>query len=656
MATYLRNAVTRSFFITWPLQVAPVAKQPILTGPLVKMLSALTHCKQGRQSATKDLATIPFDLDGIIPRVVGADRASTYAPWADMCTLSTANLALASLWLQNCLRNHTPCANFQGSEGSPIRLLDLQDPKSPLLILTSDTEACDRYVTLSYKWGFDQEPEYRTTRANYKKRTEVGLLTERLPRTFREAIEVTVSLGLRYLWIDALCIIQDDYIDQEQINTMDQVFRNSTLTLFAALGEDPDAGLSVARDSRLSKPCSLNITVSVGEHTRRLASLSAFAPLHGWLSEDMFLLFRRGWALQEQILSPRGLVFGDQLSWRCVCGQHSESEPLYRSVVDDIAVFTRFGDGFDMDSSASRHCSVRYWLVRKDPLVHPSSTLKHIRPQDPFEAWYQIVEMYTLRTLRDGSDILRAIAGLASGLQRLHGGRYLVGLWEDDLQRGLLWYVESISSVESFHERPFARISSWTWVSQWGRNIQYYDGEPREAVHDPSESILIQHHGVHLLDHEFPMDSDNLAEMDHHVLNLRGRVKKATVCAPAVLGKSKSVTWSFPKWPGNVVDAASGSVVGQIALDYELESLVRLRGDSTKTISIYCLLSTVRQKATRWDLTCVGMTYDEEVDEFQRIGLVYISDRTWLGQFSADLKLGATLSEQSGLTRTVRLA
>lgn len=89
-----------------------------------------------------------------------------------------------------------------------------------------------------------------------------------LPATFRDAIHVAHTLGFRWFWIDALCIIQDSEEDQEtEINKVDQTFQSSTLTLYAVAGDHVDAGLSMVRGPLRVKPCRLDLKTTIKGRT-----------------------------------------------------------------------------------------------------------------------------------------------------------------------------------------------------------------------------------------------------------------------------------------------------------------------------------------------------------------------------------------------------
>jgi hypothetical protein len=176
---------------------------------------------------------------------------SIYSPWLDARTNSPANLILAKLWLTKCLRDHGDCSSLDPLSTLPRRVIDVSNPEAPFLYITNAQNA--RYVTLSYKWG--DSIKYVTTTKNEDQHYQVISL-KHLPWTFREAINVTHCLEIRYLWIDALCIIQDSKDDvQREIAVMDKIYRDSTLTIFAAGGDHANSGLSVDRNPFWTKPC-----------------------------------------------------------------------------------------------------------------------------------------------------------------------------------------------------------------------------------------------------------------------------------------------------------------------------------------------------------------------------------------------------------------
>jgi len=263
------------------------------------------------------------ELNAIALDLIPKRNSRVYSSWIDTSTTSPANLALASVWLSNCLINHRPCQQAQRDIKFPRRIINISDPSSPFL--ENGENKVDQYVTLSYKWG--QSKRYVTTTNNLKTHMKEIPIKD-LPQTFIEAIKVASILKFRWLWIDALCIIQDSKADQDgEIGKMDEIFQFSTLTLFAAAGQNADAGLSVTRDPRWFKPCRLNLKATLDGTTVEGRSYVTL----DYDREPQAPLFTRGWVLQEEILATRGLIFGNrELAWRCLCGSATESYPQYK--------------------------------------------------------------------------------------------------------------------------------------------------------------------------------------------------------------------------------------------------------------------------------------------------------------------------------------
>ena len=239
-------------------------------GLLERMLNALTTCKRltppEDQSTRNRVTTEDSDdecvaeLGNISTDLLPALNPGLYSPWIDVSTMSLSNMVLASFWLQSCMQKHNVCTNFQGKGHLPGRIIDISDPQKP--ILTEGLDRSEPYITLSYKWG--ETHRYTTTTKNLTRHTKLGIPLDELPQTFKDSIFVASSLGFRWLWIDALCICQDFPDEQiREINTMDQTFQTSTLTIFATAGDGADTGLMSIRDPRWVKPCKLTVRTTL---------------------------------------------------------------------------------------------------------------------------------------------------------------------------------------------------------------------------------------------------------------------------------------------------------------------------------------------------------------------------------------------------------
>jgi hypothetical protein len=343
-----------------------------------------------------------------------------------------ANLELAKLWLRNCTgQSHESCTrNIGRRTKKPTRLVNVADPARPFLEVERHTIQ-DPYLALSYSWGHGAQ--YKTMNDNIEAhKGEIPL--HRLAQNFKDAFLVTRRLGYKYLWTDALCIIQDCPVDKgHEIPDMDEIYVYADLTIYAERAEGAHDGLFEHRRTERYKPVEVTFKFpgTHGEHSRKV---TLERPCRGknYLEE-------RGWILQEEILSSRLLIFGKQLSWWCKSCVASETNPLPGKEPKQ----NRIGVG----------------RFRKNLLVRENGAAgRHY-----YEMWYAMAEEYSKRKLTNHSDTLPAVDGLASRFAHVHGGSYVQGLWREDMHYGLGWFT-------SFDPRRLRRrdeyiAPSWSWGS-----------------------------------------------------------------------------------------------------------------------------------------------------------------------------------------------
>lgn len=280
----------------------------------------------------------------------------------------------------------------------------------------------DKYAALTYCWG---QCNWVTTTSTTLESFQSCFRCESLPQTLRDAADLTKGLGLRYLWIDALCIIQgtDSMARADwhrQVTEMDQVYRNAFVTISAAAAPNADSGL-FSRGQ-----CVLPDAHGYSCHVCPIRD-SHFAdePIN-----------RRAWTLQEHLLSPRLLIFGTSgLIWQC--------------------------------DRALSGCST------KDTIRFPA-TYRYRLPRDSVQpSWSRILENFCSRDLTNTGDKLHAIAALARRYQAsaMTNDRYLAGLWESSLRADLLWYHHPNwfgfpKTFSSGNKRPSEyRAPTWSWAS-----------------------------------------------------------------------------------------------------------------------------------------------------------------------------------------------
>ncbi|KAK1708704.1 heterokaryon incompatibility protein-domain-containing protein, partial [Colletotrichum acutatum] len=298
------------------------------------------------------------------------------------------------------------------------------------------------YAALSYCWGtgtFSEDEnelveQGQTLKANLESRYQ-PFDTENLPGTVRDAIKITRRLSdpesgleLCLLWVDSLCIIQDDVQDKEvEIHHMQEVYGNAAVTICATMTTKATQPLLMPRLawSKQVKPCridtswlTVNPTAPAGLRSRTPLSL-------------------RAWTLQEEHLSPRLLFWGgQQFSWACGRGEYVE-ETSSNSV--------------------------------QPPTTHVRKFLAECRTSEPEElwrAWNAIVESYTARSLSNPADRFDALAGLATRYLAAISAynEYMAGLWRATFAQDLLWHVSKASGPDVGCPGT-AGAPSWSWVS-----------------------------------------------------------------------------------------------------------------------------------------------------------------------------------------------
>lgn len=300
-------------------------------------------------------------------------------------------------------------------------------------------------------------PHFTTTSSSLAGRFQ-GIRLAELPKTFRDAVIITRTLGVRYLWIDSLCIIQDDVKDWEtESKNMAEVFQNSILTIAASASPDNRTGCFLQRES------GRDLKVQHGKCTFYLQCInrdwSNPSPAGGPLQS-------RAWVLQEMLLSRRILFFSkDQLFWECHSMSLSEEGS---SRAFDIEV------GFP--TMKQRLLKLEYWTPDTSKIAHQSPEENPI-----LQFWLGLVQDYSIRHLTEERDVFAALAGLAEFVRNRSGDEFLAGMWKNTLHTELLWVARS-----KYRTSPSAwRAPSWSWAALKGEI--YYADDPCRIMEPSAE-------------------------------------------------------------------------------------------------------------------------------------------------------------------------
>lgn len=283
-----------------------------------------------------------------------------------------------------------------------------------------------QYLALSYCWGDSHRA--LTTTLNYELYQQ-SIPLDQLPQTFQDAIVVTQKLGFAYLWIDALCIIQDSAEDKDkELALMANVYRNATITISAAKGDNADAGLFANRDARWYRPCLLPMSRPETLYPFYVVWPTLFRTALPGEWNDKTVLDSRAWVLQEALLSTRMLIFGHRcLSWSCASSKATELQPFGTGNAYHLTsfdVFRRLLHGppstQDWGYSQLNYPSMAHladFEVRKRPRGRRLDYNRDVcEGQIYWRHWYGIIEDYTTRSMTHIQDKLPALSGLASAM------------------------------------------------------------------------------------------------------------------------------------------------------------------------------------------------------------------------------------------------
>ncbi|KAH8719431.1 hypothetical protein GQ44DRAFT_808784 [Phaeosphaeriaceae sp. PMI808] len=402
--------------------------------------------------------------------------------WPDADTGSRAAFVMAGYWLHTCLTSHQKCRLSDAIPHLPTRVIDVGDGVDKLVRLIASEDTHGLYCTLSYRW-YDSLA-FKTTTENISQLYQ-GIPEDALHHTIREAIITTRTLGLRYLWVDALCIIQDDTDDwTREAARMSAVYENSMLTIAAI--DSPSAEQGMFR-TRKYPPRPYNRDFPLDSPTGYFGhSHPFFVFSNNCRARPLGELDTRGWCLQEQFLSPRILSYADgELFWECCEVTASESYPGGVSQSNRTNT-ERLQTRKDWQAFNTIARNVRK-QDRKWSITGPSK-------KDAVTLWCTIVEEFTRRRLTVEMDRLVAIQGISSIITAYTNEEMVLGMCTSPLPRHLLWWVNTIAGTskvpDALYRPAHFRCPSWSWASVVGpiaynningkalgmyRNSSYYD-------------------------------------------------------------------------------------------------------------------------------------------------------------------------------------
>lgn len=375
-------------------------------------------------------------------RTGSEDRARLFDP-------KLVDKELIKSWIARCDGSHG--AECQGNEVM-MRNLMSSSPRPILSFIDVETECVvtpsseTRYVALSYVWG--QVPSIMSLRENIDMLKQPGNLslgsTNTIPQTIRDSMKLCSLIGERYLWVDRLCIVQDDFEHKmESIDAMAWVYAKASLTIVAAQGTDADFGLPGIGEQHIAAREEHILPFYSGPMLKGSFWLHRTDQLHRtpWA--------KRGWTLQENAFSRRLLIMDGIITWRCSSATWIEG----------------------LESPAERQ---RIEAAPLDDTTEPKkshSETKLTVPDWPSLIDFgRIVKDFNTRTLSFDSDTLNAFAGTLKAMSPSFPSGFYAGLPEFYFDIALLWQAHRgirprFSTDAKKGEDSFP---SWSWAGWTG--------------------------------------------------------------------------------------------------------------------------------------------------------------------------------------------
>lgn len=347
-------------------------------------------------------------------------------------------------WFRTCSETHSKCKVLQSrlTPFTPTRLVEVLcdgegQPQKWRLILGADVQTTP-YFTLSHCWGSSQHISLMKHNIHD---LMAPMFLSTLPATYRDALTVVASLGMRYIWIDSLCIIQDDEHDWiSESSMMRMIYKTSACNIAALWANNSSAGCFALRDPYQTDPTIIKL---------QSGTYSAINPdlYHNEIKDTP--LSKRAWVIQERYLTRRQLSFAQsQVYWECP--KYVASEQFINSMPAQPATIT----------------------VGTAAILPPvNSTLKS--NMDLRKTWSDLIQMYSYCQLTHLSDKMIALAGIAGEFRAANNDIYLAGLWKQNLEDQLCWSFDPNEFAQQNHAvTPTYLAPTWSWVNFDGP-VQY---------------------------------------------------------------------------------------------------------------------------------------------------------------------------------------
>lgn len=385
---------------------------------------------------------------------------------------------LGKRWLYHCRANHDRCSSdaplrgFEANAGGtfPTRLIDVTRWEEKLIRICHSRDNPAPYTALSHRWITGPMPAWVAKKDNVQTRMS-WFSSARLPKSIRDALQVTAELGIQYTWIDSICIVQDDIADWErEAAQMASIYTHAEVVIFADCASDDTKGFLGGRKCWTPYyPVAVEVVREYANDEEHLPTIVRYAydvlekpprdentKSGSYMYNDgVVVSFRedmdqshlndRGWILQERLMSRRSLHFGrSQMYWECPSTVVSES-----------------GDNI----SGIWHQDHQKWVIdARKALIGSSGS-----PKIAQGSWKDIVSTYSRMKLTKASDRLPAIESIAKAFSSYLDDKYFCGTWSHTFHEDLIWQVDDpLSAACGSGGHVTLRVGelpSWSWAS-----------------------------------------------------------------------------------------------------------------------------------------------------------------------------------------------
>ncbi len=341
-------------------------------------------------------------------------------------------------------------------------------------------------MTLSYRWGLQS---YTKLNTSTMEQLQHVIDVAGLPQTFQDTIKIAYHLGIEHLWIDALCIIQDqdghsDWENESQ--NMDKIYSCAFLWVSATMSLGGSEPLFKEHSWGSFLPSEIELEVN--------GLFQKYYVLDGELWYDEIAnapLNKRGWVFQERFLARRVLHFGErQMGWECL----------------ELDALEMFPEGLP-PASVMSSMSKSEFASMMPTLTQQSDQTLDIKF---FGLWQELVTEYSKCELTYLKDKLIAFAGVAKCMMKARKDRYAAGMWARGMVHHLAWW-RPIEDREAFPiSKTSWRAPSWSWAS--------VDGE----INFPSTFGGVRSHFIDILESPEPMTNESCAFATRESIRTKG--------------------------------------------------------------------------------------------------------------------------------------